>query len=95
MFEKKADNSHAALDATITELMNDMKTHDGDSEEYATMLNRLERLQKLKEKNTPRRFTPDTLLIVGGNLVGILIIVMYEHKNVITSKAMSQIGKLR
>lgn len=95
MFEKKADNSHAALDTTITELMNDMQTHDGDSEEYATMLNRLERLVKQREKLSPRRFSPDTLLIVGGNLLGILIIVAYEHKNVITSKAMSQLGKLR
>lgn len=75
--------------------MNDMKSMDGDSEEYVTCMNRLERLYKLKEKNAPRRINPDTWLIVGGNLAGILIIVVYEHGHVIASKAMSQVGKLR
>lgn len=95
MFENRADETQATLDATITELMNDMKSMDGDSEEYATCMNRLERLYKLKEKNAPRRINPDTWLIVGGNLAGILIIVVYEHGHVIASKAMSQVGKLR
>lgn len=95
MFEKRTDEAQISLDNTITELMNDMKAMDGDSEEYATCINRLERLYKLKEKNSPKRVSPDTWLIVGGNLVGILIIVIYEHGHVITSKAMNQVGKLR
>lgn len=95
MFEKRTDESQHQLDITITELMNDMKAMDGDSEEYATCMNRLERLYKLKEKNAPRRISPDTLVLVGGNLAGILIIVAYEHGRVITSKALGFAGKLR
>jgi hypothetical protein len=72
-----------------------MQTRDGDSEDYATMLNRLERLYKLKEKNAPRQISPDTLLIVAGNILGILVIVAYEHSHVVTSKALSFAGKLR
>lgn len=94
MFKKKAAESQA-LDPVILELANDMKAHDGDSEEYATCLNRMERLYKLKEKNTPKQLSPDTLLLVGGNLLGILIIVSYEHGRVVTSKALSFAGKLR
>lgn len=95
MLRRRTDETQIALENTITELQNDMKTRDGDSEEYATMLNRLERLMKLKEKNSPKQINPDTWLIVGGNLAGILIIVSYEHGRVITSKALSFAGKLR
>lgn len=95
MFEKRTDEAQISLDNTITELMNDMKALDGDSEEYATCMNRLERLYKLKEKNAPRRVSPDTVVLAASNLIGILIIVVYEHGHVITSKAMNQVGKLR
>jgi hypothetical protein len=94
LFEKPSAEA-IALEATIIELELDMKTKDGDSEEYATMLNRLERLHKLKEKNTPKGINPDTLVIVGGNLLGIVIIVWFEHAHVIVSKALNFAGKLR
>jgi hypothetical protein len=95
LFEKRTDDTQSSLDKTIASLMDDMSSMDGDSEEYATCMNRLERLYKLKEKNAPKRVSPDTIALVVGNLTGIFIIVAYEHGRVITSKAMSQLGKLR
>lgn len=95
MFEKTLDETQAALDRTIIELQNDMQTRDADSDEYATMLNRLERLQKLKKPRFFEKISPDTMIIVAGNLVGIVIIVAYEHSHVVTSKALSFAGKLR
>lgn len=95
MFEKRTDPTQDSLDNTITELMIDMKSMTGDSDEYATAMNKLERLYKLKDMNTPKRISPDTRALIVGNLVGILIIVWYEHGRVITSKALSQLGKLR
>lgn len=95
MSQKPSENTHDALDATITELMNDMKTMDGDSDEYATCLNRLERLTKLKKPRFYEKLSPDTLLLVGSNILGILIIVSYEHGHVIGSKALSHIIKPR
>jgi hypothetical protein len=94
VLSKRSDEAQS-LDQTIQMLEDDMRSMSGDSEEYATCLNRLERLYKLKEKHSKRGFNPDTLLIVGGNLLGIIIIVAYEHSHVIGSKAMSQVGKLR
>jgi hypothetical protein len=84
LFEKRTDDTQSSLDKTIASLMDDMSSMDGDSEEYATCMNRLERLYKLKEKNAPKRVSPDTIALVA-----------YEHGRVITSKAMSQLGKLR
>lgn len=95
MFFKRDSAEELSLENTIAELEIDMRTKDGDSEEYATMLNRLERLYKLREKHARKRINPDTLLVVGGNLIGILIIVGYEHSHVISSKALNFAGKLR
>lgn len=94
MFERPPADA-IALEAVILELETEMSTIGGDSEEYATMLNRLERLYKLKEKNSPKHIDPNTWLIVGGNLAGILIIVFYEQAHVVTSKALGFAGKLR
>lgn len=93
--KNNADASQQSLDDAIKQLQDHMAICDGDSEEYATMLNRLERLHKLREKSARKKVSPDTLLLVGGNLAGILIIVSYEHGRAITSKALSFAGKLR
>jgi uncharacterized protein YfaT (DUF1175 family) len=94
LFQKQSPEE-LSLNTTITELERDMQTHDGDSEEYATCLNRLERLYKLREKSARKGLDPNTLVLVAGNLLGILIIVGHEQAHVVTSKALSFAGKLR
>ncbi len=39
------------------------------------------------------KISPDTMLVVGGNLLGILLILGYEKADIITSKAMSFVLK--
>ena len=41
------------------------------------------------------KFTPDTLLIVGGNLAGILLILNFERLDIVRSKALSFVLKGR
>ena len=41
------------------------------------------------------KFTPDTLLVVGGNLIGILLILNFERMDIIRSKAISFVLKGR
>ncbi len=49
----------------------------------------MESMRKWEEvKAKKRRISPDTLLIVFGNIIGILLILSYEHLGVITSKAL-------
>lgn len=95
MFSRKKTQEQTELDLAIEDLERNMQYKEPDSDEYGTMLNRLERLKKLQTNHSSKQINPDTLLIVGGNLVGILIIVMHERANVITSKALSFAGKLR
>lgn len=37
----------------------------------------------------------DTLALIGGNLAGIVMILSFEHANVLTSKALAHIIKIR
>jgi hypothetical protein len=75
------------LEGLITEIVRRMEAVPEDSDEYETLLSRLERLHKLREGNKPKRVSRDTLATIAGNLAGILVIVMYEQKHVMTSKA--------
>ena len=49
----------------------------------------------LEENQTKVVISPDTLLIVGANLVGILLILNYEKLDTMSSKAVSFILKAR
>ena len=75
------------LEEAIAAVYAEMKQWDPYSEEYQESLESLERLEKLKAGEGRRRISSDTLIQVGGNLLGILIIVAYERGHVMVSKA--------
>lgn len=83
------------MKAVIDELLTEMQTHEGHTDEYDTILKRLERLYKLKDADRPKRVSPDVALTVGANLVGILLILQYEQVHVVTSKALGFVMKVR
>ena len=84
---------------TISELITATQTEmfgmTVGTEEYDHALEKLERLYKLKNLNKDFRISPDTLLIVGGNLAGLLLVLNFERVGVITSKALGFIIKSR
>jgi hypothetical protein len=83
------------LKDTLDQLMREMSYVNCDSDEYAKMTDQLTKLYSLKEIDSKRRISPDTLAIVIGNLAGIVLIVGHERMNVVTSKALNFILKLR
>ena len=57
---------------------------------------RLDYIGKILDENkTKVVFSPDTLLIVGANLLGILLILNYEKLDIVSSKAVGFILKAR
>jgi hypothetical protein len=76
------------LDEPIAKILTDMNVYGPDSPEYPKLVMHLERLVRLKAEEARRRVSPDTVLIVSGNLLGILIIVAYEQKHVMVSKGL-------
>lgn len=91
---RKQENQEA-LDRLIERVIDDMEMFGPTSEEYEALLARYERLTKLKAEDRPKPVSRDTMLIVAGNLAGIIIVVMYEHAHVLTSKALGTVWKPR
>jgi len=90
MFRKK---SPSPLDAEIARALKELNDKKPGTEEYNSILNHLEKLHKIQE--TPDRVSYDTMVATAANLVGIALIIRHEHVNVITSKAMSFVPKLK
>ena len=86
---------HAKLDAEIIFLLEELETLRGDSEKYATYVERISKLEKLRPEGV-RPPSVDTVLLVGANIFGILWLARYERTEVIKSQsAFRQILKLR
>lgn len=93
MFSMSKQDNQQALELLLSRVTDAMLTTDPSTEEYAELLGQLERLTKLKAKDKPQRVSRDTLAVIAANLVGILIIVAYEQKHVVTSKAFGNVLK--
>lgn len=78
-----------AIDAAKTQLVTQMLENDVDSEEYKQAFDYLNKLAVIEAANARSRVSPDTMAVVAANLLGILIIVGYEHGHVIGTRALS------
>jgi hypothetical protein len=73
-----------------------MMRSDVVSQEYAKALTVAERLLGMMEdEKKPSSVSKDALLNVGANLLGILMIIKHENVNVITSKALSFVTRVK
>lgn len=95
MFRRFRKEKTHPLDAPIAVVLGTMDNSDVLSEEYSTLIRHLERFHDIKEKEQPDPVSRDTIALVAGNLLGILLIVAYEQKHVMTSKGFSQIIRPR
>ena len=94
MFIKRSTEK-SGLEVAIDRLHDDMLAEDPHTEKWAAMADNLTKLYKLREHDAPRRVSPDTLALVAGNLLGIMMIVGHERAHVVTSKAESFVMKLK
>jgi len=97
MFNQKPQPEPSKLDEAIDDLFAELKDHKAIDEDYSKISAELERLYKIKsEIKDPRsRVSPDALIAVVGNLVGIVAILGYERVNVVTSKALGFVLKTK
>jgi hypothetical protein len=72
-----------------------LKTDLFDSEDYKKTLALIERLHDMLETEKPAYVSKDTIVNAATNLLGILLIIKHEHVNVITSKALGFVTRLR
>ena len=83
------------LEKAIARNLAEMDQYGCNSPEYAKMVEQLAKLYKLKEFDNHGRVSADTKAIILGNLVSIALILGYERANVLTSKALGFVMRLR
>lgn len=83
------------LDKEIRRVISDMSDTDSNTDEYKAMATNLRILMETREGQQSRRVSPDTVLIVAANLIGILAVLEFEDNHVITRKALSFVLKPR
>ena len=75
------------------EIARNRDLYDDSVEHWKVLKQSLEEYDKLSKSNW--KLSPDTLLVVGGNLVGILLILNFEKMDIVRSKAISFVLKGR
>lgn len=94
MSRNQSEDHYAAIHKAIDQVTTEMASVTADSPEFAKMVDQLVTLQKaLPAKES--RLKLDTLVTVGANLAGIILILGFEKANVVTSKALSFVMKAR
>lgn len=83
------------LQLEIDRLVLSLDNHTTDSEMYGTIVDRLKELTKIQSDSAPASVSPDTKVAAAVNLLGIMLIIRHEHVNVVASKAVSFVQKLR
>jgi hypothetical protein len=91
MFWKRQKADPTPLDELIDETVQSIGPYDDD---FVAKIDALEKLNKLRGGNTLKQVSPDTVAIVAGNVVIAVLIVGYESRHVVTSKALGLL-KLR
>lgn len=97
MFTNKTPVEPTVLEKQIEKALLELDGHEADSPEYKLIVEQIEKLHKLKDpvREPKKRISPDALLMVGGNLAGILLILQHERVHVVTSKALGFVLKAR
>lgn len=93
MFTDKPQNEPSELDTVITDALKQLGAYPANSKEYTTTVDNLIKLNSMKPQPALMRVSPDTLAIVLGNLLGIMVVVGHERANVVTSKALNFVMK--
>ena len=76
------------LTPVINQLLAEMTTYGPGTPEHAAALDQLERMVDIKRKYKRQwSITPDTLVLAGANVLIALIVIGFEQKHVVTTKA--------
>jgi hypothetical protein len=94
MFTKK-NAQPSLLDDAISDVYAEMKGFTCDDEGYVAAIDSLVKLHKIKESEPRYLVSPDVVVSVAANLLGIMMILHHERANVIASKALGFVLKLR
>jgi len=94
IFAKK--DKRTEVEKEIDSVVAQMRLLNPPDVEYGKMSEVLDRLMKANSYKTGKTgIDPNTVLLVVGNIVGVIIVLNYEHLHCITSKAFGMLIKGR
>ena len=82
------------LENELEHTLKSLRGHVIGSDEHKKAMDAAVTLHDMMDEDPPG-VSKDTLALIAGNLLGILLIIKHEHVNVITSKAMGLIIRAR
>lgn len=91
----KRQHTESQFDNLITKVASEMMDRPADSQEFEDQLAYLEKLANMRKDHPSSRVSPDTMAVVLGNLLGVVMILQHERIHVVTSKAVAFLPKLR
>lgn len=95
MFNFKNNTDHEGLKKAIDDALLELATTKPNTQEYDAILDKIERLYKLKgpEKEPRKRVSPDVVITGAVSLAGIILVANAEYVGVMTSKAFNIVVK--
>lgn len=93
--DKEIPKYQRLIEEEYVRILTTLRFHQADSQEYAKLLGSVERIHGLMDIKKPSPVSRETLLTVGANILGILLIIKHEDVNVITSKALGFVIRVR
>ena len=92
-FFTKKETSKDMIENEKIAVLEEMAFEHSDTEKYTKMVENLDKLCDLEKH--PNRIDVNTLLTVAGSIGGILLILHYEKVDIIVSKALGFIPKMK
>lgn len=83
------------LEKEIDKLVLELDSHEPTSEKFGTVVERLSKLHKIQDDRKPERISRNTVITASANILAIIMIIKYEDVNVITTKAMGFIPRIK
>lgn len=93
MFTKKPAEK-TGLERAREDALDVLNDYAPVDDEYKTILKRVVTLSNLMEKEAPEKLSINALLPVIGTIASVVVIVGYEQRQVLTSKALQFLPKL-
>lgn len=81
------------FDEEVEHILLELENLESYSEEYTASVKNLLTLCEARSKKTSQLIEYEAILSGGVQILGIILVLQYEHLNVITSKAFNFIGR--
>ena len=94
MFRKKP-HIKTDLEKARDEALLWLPTFPPNSDEYRAIMARIDELSRIIAAERPEKLSPNTTAMVAANLAIAVIVVGYERANIVFSKALNFMMKLR